>query len=112
MEKLSQNIPAMLPQLFGEDHFSPTGRRLHPCIKLNPVTETQHQQPSGEKKNSYKMTRNKDSNPGCIITFAGHLKYDDISSPETDHVSHQFLKSKQFCLPIRLWILTTRLCQI
>lgn len=27
-------------------------------------------------------TRNKDSDPVFIITFTGHLKYDDISSPE------------------------------
>lgn len=55
MEKLPQNIPAMLLQLFGEGHFSPTGMRLHQCIKLkvNPATglwqlNTNHQ----EKKNS------------------------------------------------------------
>lgn len=34
------------------------------------------------KKKKNLKTGNKDSNPAFIITFSGHLKYDDISSPE------------------------------
>jgi hypothetical protein len=74
----------MLPQLFGEDHFSPTGMRPHQCIKLkvNPAMGLWQLNTTIRRKNKkpHKMTRNKDSSPGCIITFAGHLKYDDISS--------------------------------